>query len=162
MKKVWDYLEENLEEILMVILLAAMSLVMIVQVVLRLASHGLTWAEEFCRYCFVYSGLLSAGYCTRKGLALRVEALYNFFPKAMQIVINYAAKIMQTIVYAYLAVNSFGLIATTTSISTAMQLPMQFVYMALPLGFGLGAIRGIQDLFRYSKEISGKQKEEVK
>ena len=161
MKKIVAYLEENLEEIVMVILLAALSLVMIAQVVARYVfKSGFTWAEEFCRYCFVYSGMFSAGYCIRKKVAIRVDALYGFFPKAVKIVIDYAGKLLLTGVYAYLAYGSIGLIRSTTSISTAMQLPMQYVYAAIPMGFGLGAIRGVQDLVHYTREVFGGKKEE--
>lgn len=161
MKKIVTYLEENLEEIIMVILLAALSLVMIAQVVARyIFKMGFTWAEEFCRYCFVYSGMFSAGYCIRKKVAIRVDALYGFFPKVLKIIIDYAGKILLTGIYAYLAWGSIGLIAITTNYSTAMQLPMKYVYAAIPLGFGLGAIRGVQDLISYTKELLDSRKEE--
>ena len=158
MKKVFTYLEENLEEILMVILLVALSLVMMAQVIARYVFEaGFTWAEEFCRYCFVYSGMLSAGYCIRKGVGLRVDALYGFFPKFLKTAIDLAGKILVTVVYAYLAYGSINLIANTTSISTAMQLPMQYVYASIPLGFGLGAIRGVQDLVKFFKKSAKKE-----
>lgn len=160
MKKLFTYLEENLEEILMVILLVALSLVMMAQVIARYVFQaGFTWAEEFCRYCFVYSGMLSAGYCIRKGVGLRVDALYGFFPQIMKTVIDLAGKILVTAVYAYMAYGSIGLIATTTSISTAIQLPMQYVYAAIPLGMGLGAIRGVQDLIKTVKGLAAKKEE---
>lgn len=160
MKKVWNYLEENLEEILLVILLAAMSIIMMIQVILRLMSAGLTWAEEFCRYCFVYSGLLSAGYCIRKGVGIRVDVIFNFFPKPVQIIIDYLGKLLTTVLYGYLAYSSISLIQSTTSISTAMQLPMQVVYAALPIGFGLGCIRGVQDLVKFTIKTFGKKQPE--
>lgn len=159
MKKVFTYLEENLEEILMVILLAALSIVIMVQVIARRFDMGFTWAEEFCKYCFVYSGLLSAGYCIRKGVGLRVDVLYGFFPQPLKIAVEYAGKLLLTVIYAYLAWGSIGLIATTTSLSPAMQLPMKYVYMSLPLGFGLGTIRGVQDLIKYTKTTFGKKEE---
>ena len=149
MKKIFTYLEENLEETIMVILLAALSIVMIAQVFARYVFQaGFTWAEEFCRYCFVYSGMLSAGYCIRKGIAFRVDVIFNFFPKFLRVLIDYAGKILMTVVYAFLAYKSIGLIQTTTSLSAAIQLPLKYVYMSIPLGFGLGTIRGIQDLVK--------------
>lgn len=160
MKKVFTYLEENLEEILMVILLGAISLVIFAQVIARLFSKGIPWAEELCRYCFVYTGMISAGYCIRRGVGLRVDALYGFFPKWMKLVVDYAGKILITAVYAYLAWGSIGLIANTTNLSTAIQLPMKYVYMAIPLGFGLGTIRGVQDLIKFTKMTFGKKGDE--
>lgn len=157
MKKVFTYLEENLEEILMVILLAAISLVIFAQVIARLFEKGFPWAEEFCRYCFVYTGMFSAGYCIRRGIGIRVDALYGFFPKWMKLVIDYAGKILLTAIYAYLAWGSIGLISITTNLSAAIQLPMKYVYMAIPIGFGLGTIRGVQDLVRFTKKTFGKE-----
>ena len=108
MKKIFTYLEENLEEILMVILLGAIALVIFAQVIARLFDKGFPWAEEFCRYCFVYTGMISAGYCIRKGVGIRVDALYSFFPKAVQLVIDYAGKILLTgTVPSYYAFPSF-------------------------------------------------------
>ena len=157
MKKVWTYLEENLEEILMVILLAAFSVVMMIQVIARnIVGGGFTWAEEVCRYLFVYSGMLSAGYCIRKGLGIRVDAVYNFFPKPVKIIIDLFSKVLTILVYAYIAYMSIGLIQTTTSISAAMQLPVKYVYASIPLGMGLGTIRGVQDLVKYCKATFGK------
>ena len=61
MKKVLAFLDENLEEYIMAFLLGVISIVMMSQVIARYVfHHGFTWAEEVCRYCFVYSGLLSA------------------------------------------------------------------------------------------------------
>lgn len=161
MKKVVLYLEDNLEELLMVFLLAALSLVMMMQVIARYVfDAGFTWAEEFCRYCFVYSGMLSAGYCIRKKVSIRVDVIFNFFPRPVRILIEYAGKLLLTGIYAYLAYSSLGLIASTTSISSAIQLPMQYVYAAIPLGMGLGTIRGIQDLVRYTKEVFGRKEAE--
>lgn len=160
MKKIWNYLEENLEEILMVLLLAAFSLVMFAQVIARnIFNHGFTWAEEMCRYLFVYSGLLSAGYCIRKGLGIRVDAVYSMFPKPVKVAIDLVSKVLTIVVYAYIAYKSIGLIRSTTTISSAMQLPMKYVYAAIPLGMGLGTIRGVQDLVKYCKKTFGKGEE---
>lgn len=161
MKKVWTYLEENLEEILMVILLAAFSLVMFAQVIARnIFNHGFTWAEEVCRYLFVYSGLLSAGYCIRKGLGIRVDAVYNFFPKPVKLCIDLVSRVLTIVIYAYIAYSSIALIQTTTTISAAMQLPMQYVYASIPLGMCLGTIRGIQDLIKFCRANFGKGEEQ--
>ncbi len=62
MKKTLSWLDNNLEEVILLVLLGALSLVMMVQVIMRYVFQSpMSWAEEFCRYCFVYSGLLSAG-----------------------------------------------------------------------------------------------------
>lgn len=163
MKKVLAFLDENLEEYIMAVLLGVISIVMMSQVIARYVFHnGFTWAEEVCRYCFVYSGLLSAGYCARKGIALRVDAIFNFFPKPVQIAIDIVSKLLMIFLYAFFFVNSFALIARTDNVSTAMQLPMKYVYAAIPLGMGLGIIRSVQDLIKFCMATFGKKKEEAK
>ena len=34
---------------------------------------------------------------------------------------------------------------------------MKYVYMAIPLGFGLGTIRGVQDLILFTRKTFGKE-----
>lgn len=152
MKKVLSWLDNNLEEFLLVILLGAMSVVMMVQIILRTTGNSLSWAEEFCRYCFVYSGMLSAGYCLRRKVGIRVDLITNALPAPIRIFLEYFSRVLTIALYGYLFYNSFGLIATTTSVSSAMQLPIKYVYAAFPLGFGLGVIRGIQDVVFYTRE----------
>ena len=56
MKKILCGLDEYLEEVLLVILLAAMAVIMGVQVFCRYAlSMSLTWSEELTRYLFILS-----------------------------------------------------------------------------------------------------------
>ncbi|MCD8054296.1 MAG: TRAP transporter small permease [Lachnospiraceae bacterium] len=161
MKKVLHWLDNDLEEFLMLLLLAAISCVTMLQIIMRYCfSSALSWPEEFCRFCFVYTGALSAGYCMRRGLSLRVDLIVNFMPGPLKILIDYAGKLLTLFVYVVIFYNSFGLIATTTALSTAMQLPYKVVYAAFPLGMGLGIIRCVQDLISYTRKTFGKKEEE--
>ena len=161
MKKVFDYLNKNLEELMMVILLAVIACVILLNVVMRYVfKQALSWPEELARYCYVYSGMFSAGYCLRRNVSFRVDLLYKVFPKPMQIAIEYTGKIIVLFLYAFMAYASLDLIAKTTSASTAMQLPMKYVYLSIPIGMTLGVIRAIQDLITYTRNTF--QKEEVK
>jgi len=154
MKKIVSWLDDNLEETILVALLLAMSCIMMMQIVVRYVfSAPMSWPEEFCRYCFVYSGMLSAGYCIRKKVGIQVDLLVNFMPRPIQIILDYFSKLTLLALYGYLFYSSFGLISITTTVSSAMQLPIKFVYMAFPIGFGLGTIREIQDIVLYTKSL---------
>lgn len=153
MKKWFSWLDENLEEFLMIILLAIISCVTMFQVIMRYCLKGaLPWPEEFCRFCFVYTGCLSAGYCLRKGATIRVDVLINFFPRPVKILLDYAGKLLTLFIYAVLFYYSFDLIARTTTLSTAMRIPFKVIYAGFPVGLGLGCIRAVQDLIVYSRE----------
>ena len=97
MNKMLKWLDENLEESLMLILLGLLSITMMSQIILRYFFNSpVPWVEEFCRYCFVYSGAISAGYCVRKRLGIRVDVLIGFLPKPLQILQEYLSKLLVT------------------------------------------------------------------
>ena len=67
MKKVLHWLDENLEEFLLVVFLIAMTLIMGIQVLSRyVLGQSLSWSEEITRYLFIWSGLFSVSYCSKK------------------------------------------------------------------------------------------------
>ena len=153
MKRLIKFLDEDLEEALMVICLVIITLVIMLNVIMRRQVMTLPWPEELARYCYVYSGMLSAGYCLRRNVNFRVDLLYQVFPRPVKILIEYAGKILVLFLYAFMTYASFNLIATTTSMSTAMQIPMKYIYMSIPIGMTLGVIRAIQDLIRYTMAL---------
>lgn len=153
MKKLIQFLDEDLEEALMVVCLVIITLVIMLNVVMRRLGMTLPWPEELARYCYVYSGMFSAGYCLRRNVNFRVDLLYQVFPRPVKILIEYAGKILVLFLYAFMACASFNLLASTTSVSTAMQIPMKYIYLSIPIGMTLGVIRGIQDIIRYTRKL---------
>lgn len=148
MKKILEWLDKYLEESLMVVMLVMISCITMFQVIMRYFFHSaLPWPEELCRFAFVYSGTLSAGYCIRNKCMLGVDVLTNFLPKFLQKVLMIIGKVLLLVTWSYLAYCSIALIKGTTTLSTAMQLPYKYVYAAFPIGFGLGVIRQIQDFY---------------
>ena len=60
MKKTLHWLDENLEEFILVIFLIAMTLIMGIQVLCRyVLGMSLSWSEELTRYLFIWCGFLS-------------------------------------------------------------------------------------------------------
>lgn len=74
MKKFIHVIDESLEEILMVLMLAAMTLIMGCQVFSRyILGVSLSWSEEITRYLFIWSAFLSVSLCTRKCISIKVD-----------------------------------------------------------------------------------------
>ena len=72
MKKILHYLDEYLEEFLMVISLIAMTLIMGIQVFSRyILGMSLSWSEEITRYLFIWSAFLSVRLCTENAYLLK-------------------------------------------------------------------------------------------
>lgn len=67
MKKILHWLDENLEEFILVIFLIAMTLIMGIQIFCRyVLGMSLSWSEELTRYLFIWCGFLSVSYCSKK------------------------------------------------------------------------------------------------
>ncbi len=145
---VFHKIERHLEEGAMILLLIGIGVIMLLQVILRYVFMApLSWAEEVCRYMFVWTAFLSIGYCFRLDKILAVDALYSKFPELPRRVIDVVAAIMTFGLFSfffYRSIMIFMAIARTGQVSSALEIPMQFVYLAAPVGFGLGVVRYVQ------------------
>lgn len=165
MKRFLKWLDEDLEESLLMILLVAISVVMMAQVIMRyFFRQSMSWPEEFCRFCFVYSGFLSMGYCVRKGKMLKVDILVTFFPKFLQKILDLVGRVITLLFFGYLGFYAYQ--ATMNSYrggmtSPAMEIPMWIIYAAVLIGSTLGFIRQIEDLYRFFKPAK-EEKEALK
>lgn len=152
MKRFFKWLDEDLEETILMVLLVAIAVVMMAQVIMRyFFRQSMSWPEEFCRFCFVYSGFISMGYCVRRGKMLKVDILVGFF-QALQKVLDMISRIITLLFFAYLSFYAYQ--ATMNSMrggmkSTAMELPMWIIYASVLIGSVLGVIRQIEDFYRF-------------
>lgn len=155
MKRFLKWLDNDLEETLLMLLLVAIALVMMAQVVMRyFFRQSMSWPEEFCRFCFVYSGFISMGYCVKKNKMLKVDILLGLFPAAMQKALDLLSRLVTLVFFAYLTYHAW--FATANSLkggmkSAAMELPMWIIYASVLIGSFLGTVRQVQDLIGFFK-----------
>lgn len=103
------WLDDNLEDFLMVLLLIGISVIMMLQVIMRYVfSSSMSWPEEACRYCWIVTTCLSIGYCTKKKCALRVEVLLDLLPGIGKKIVNLLIDCIGILSYGFLAVESVG------------------------------------------------------
>ena len=146
--KVLRFLDENIEKILCVVLLAAMSILIVVQVFFRYAlNNSLSWTEELSRYMFIWLIYIGISYGVKMDKHICVDAVYAIMPFG----------IIGFLIFACFAVH-FGLqvvssIAATGQISTGAHIPMQYIYTAPVVGMTLTAIRLIQHIVSAVKDI---------
>ena len=82
MKKIIHWLDENLEEFILILLLIGMTIIMGIQVLCRYAlGMSLSWSEELTRYLFIWSGFISVSYCSKKCLSIKIEQFVAIFPR---------------------------------------------------------------------------------
>jgi len=147
-KKVFN----NIEEYIVVILLAVMTAVVFWQVVCRFVLKvSLPWSEELSRYILVWASFLGASIGVKRGAHIGVEALVMVLPKSVKTIVRYLGVIISVIFCVVVFNGSLGIIQkqiVNHQVSPAMQIPMWWAYAALPAGAFLMAIRFIQTLFK--------------
>lgn len=156
--KLLKWLDENLEECVMILFLILLTCIMMLQVILRYFFRSpLSWAEEACRYCFVYSVMLATAYCIRKKRMLRVDVVINLFPPKAAKVLDLAAQLMAIVFCVIMLRPAWNVMASAHrigNVSSGMELPVWILYTSAPVGFFLGVIRGIEVFVLSLKEFA--------
>ena len=159
--KVIKWLDEHFEETVLVILLILISVVELMQVIIRNIPWipALTWAEEFCRFCWIWSVFLSLPYTIRKGSMLRVSILLDAFGDKIRKIINIVVDLVVAATMLFLGIHSVsvirGIIGSMEK-SPAMLWPMWIVYSIMLVGFFGGFLRALQMAYLHLKSINEK------
>ncbi len=148
MKKLLHGLDEYLEEVLLVILLACMAVIMGIQVFCRyVLSMSLSWSEELTRYLFIWAGFLSISYCTKRCISIKIEQFVALFPKRGKALFKVINHTVELILFFYLLPFSWrylNLAIAAGQTSPALGIPMYLVQAAPLAGFLLAAVRILQ------------------
>lgn len=162
--KIIKWLDNNLEEVLMVIFLLAMTLIMGVQVLSRYAfGTSLSWSEEITRYLFIWSGFISVSYCTKKCISIKIEQFVAAFPKrgkALFKIVNHTIEIIFFIYLIPFAILYLRSAIESGQVSPACGIPMYYIQAAPLISFILVSIRIVQRWIAELKILIGKDKKE--
>lgn len=156
------WLDEHFEESILMFFLVLISCVMFLQVIMRYVfNNSLTWPEEFCRYCYVWTTFFSLAYAIRHGNMLRVAVVVDMFPQTVRKVVFILVNVVCLIVYLVFFFHAIGVVRSIGRIgqtSTAMELPMAAVYMCTVLGFGFAALRTAQAIYSQIRNFNERQR----
>ena len=163
MKKVFRWLDDSLEETLMVITLILMTVIMGIQVFSRYAlGASLSWSEELTRYLFVWEGFLSVSYCTKKCISIKIEQFVAMFPRRGKAIFKLVNHTFELIFFFYLipfAVKYLISAVESGQVSPAFHIPMYYVQAAPLVSFVLVAIRIMQRWYAELQVVRRKEGE---
>ena len=163
MKKVFRWLDDSLEETLMVITLILMTVIMGIQVFSRYAlGASLSWSEELTRYLFVWEGFLSVSYCTKKCISIKIEQFVAMFPRRGKAIYKLVNHTFELIFFFYLipfAVKYLISAVESGQVSPACHIPMYYVQAAPLVSFVLVAIRIMQRWYAELQVVRRKEGE---
>ncbi|MCF2682297.1 TRAP transporter small permease [Faecalicatena contorta] len=148
MKKAIHWLDENLEECILVLLLIGMTLIMGIQVLSRYAlGMSLSWSEELTRYLFIWCGFISVSYCSKKCLSIKIEQFVALFPRRTRALFKVVNHTFELIFFLYMipyACSYMMSAVTSGQVSPACSIPMYYIQAAPFVSFILVAVRILQ------------------
>lgn len=155
--KVIRFIDEHIEEIILVTLLTGMSLIIGLQVFMRyVMKSSLSWSEELARYMFIWMVYIGISYGIKKGRHIKIDAAVNIFPRKIQkyiFILSDIIFLLFAIIVIYQSNNVAMLIFRLGQSSPGTGISMGYVYMAIPVGFTLVCVRLIQDIVMKCKKI---------
>ena len=120
----------------LIALLAAMSVIIFVNVALRyLTSHSLEWAEEVARHMMIWLTFLGAGPVLRYGGHIAVENLQDALPRRGAIALRMLVAALLFAFFGFMAWYGWLYMQRTMFQLTAVtQIPFAYVYSAMLIG----------------------------
>lgn len=120
-------------------LLFAITALIFIQVVFRyVLQDSISWSEELTRYMLIWIVFLAAGYVLNKGAHANIDLLLTRFSPAMRTVVE---KISLLLIMAFSCIIiQYGFMLMRfgkRQISSALTIPMHYVYLAIPIGGAL-------------------------
>ena len=164
--KMIKWLDEHLEEYLLIALSTFTVVVIFGQVYMRyVRSSSLTWSEEIARYAFIWMIYIGVSYGVKKGKHLGVDAFSELFQEKGKIILAIIANVSFLVFSAVVIYFGFDIVLRITRESAALQLPMGWVYVAPVVGMILTMLRLLQKTLHQIKVLrilnDNKSREEI-
>lgn len=150
------WLDIHFEEVILIAATILITVVITLQIVMRYFFNALPWAEEFCRFCYIYFCFCSISYSIRNRSLLNVTVIIDMLPRIVRMLLDVLVQVAMAVMFAVFFYGSLGCMQATFEsgqLSTALQIPMSVPYFATVLGFFLATIRSIQMTIRSIKML---------
>lgn len=149
-------------EFICCVLLALMTIFATWQVASRYVfNNPSTVTEELVLICFVWMGLLGAAYLFGKQEHMAMTFLFDKLSEKNQTKVKLFYEVI-IMAFAVLVLVFGGWNMSQLSmgqLSSSLQIPMGYIYLALPLSGTITAIYNVLNIFDIVKELSGNKKQ---
>lgn len=150
MKKILNWLDENIEVYICVFLMSFMTFLIFVQVIMRYVfNSSLFWSEELARYVFIWLIYIGISYGCKLRKHIKIDAALYLFPKKVRPFVVILGDLLFIAFAAYIVYTGFNYSMAQIQYnmrSAALKIPFQYIYMSTVAGFGLACIRQVQTI----------------
>ena len=136
---------------ILILLLAAMSVIVFTNVFMRYTTHeSLEWAEEVSRHMMIWLTFLGAGLVLRYGGHIAVENLQDALPRRGGVVMRAVVAVLLLAFFGFMVWYGWLYMQRTLFQLTAVtQIPFAYIYAAMPIGGILLIVHGAFIVRRY-------------
>ena len=147
--RAFDLLEGAIK-IVMAGLIAGMVVLIAMQVCFRyVLNEPLAWTEEVARHLMVWSALLGAAVAYRRKGHLGMDILVTHLPRRWQRLVEVVLQVLSIGFFGILVIHGIPLVERTMrQLSSAIRIPMGYIYLAIPVGAALILLFAIERLIR--------------
>jgi TRAP-type C4-dicarboxylate transport system permease small subunit len=152
------WLDQNIEKMLASILLAAIVLLIFVNVIMRyVLNASLSWGEELTLWFFVWFVWLAVSYAFQNREHVRITVLRDLFSERTRL---YADIVIDLLVLAFLVMLTIECVKlimlpfVASQNSVVLGLPIPILYASAPVGATLSSIRVVQNLILTMRTIA--------
>lgn len=120
-------------------LMGTMVIVVGMQIFARyVLGDSLSWTDELARFLMVWITFLFAGTSFRRGEMIAVEMFSKKLPKLVRVLLMIAGALVSILLFGLLGWFGYSYAEwNMIQVSSALQLPLYYVYLAVPVGCGL-------------------------
>lgn len=153
---------DKIQEYIIIFLLTLCTVAGTLQVICRFVLHApLPWSEEFIRYSFVWIIFLGASLGVKNNAHAGITLFVNILPKALRSILSVISKILciafSVIVFKE-GINIMAVQFQTKQLTAAMEIPIYYVFLAIPVSAVTMIIYYIISIFKSNRqETNGKE-----
>lgn len=143
---------------LVVLTMAGMVFFTTVQIIARVFFQALSWSEEVTRYLLVWSTFIGAGCVYKRGGHINVTFIQDAFKGKSKKYVQILVHLLCTAFFAIAVYFGFKYMGRQGSqLSAALRIPMNLMYMAIPLGCAVMLLHAVSAMFEVmeKKEVEG-------
>ncbi|MHA7883823.1 TRAP transporter small permease [Nitratireductor rhodophyticola] len=169
----FDNAISRIESVMLALGVMLMAVNTIANVISRAIGSTIFFSEELNRILIILITFAGIGYAARHGRHIRMSALYDALPpktrKVLMIVITVITALTM-FALCYFAVGYIAKVAKSGRVLSAMQIPVYWIYLWVPIGFfitgvqyALTALKNVvqKDIYLSTHVLEGYEEDEI-
>jgi TRAP-type C4-dicarboxylate transport system permease small subunit len=135
LRLVWKYAAEGAVVALMTVMVVTLAIQVFFRFVIQ---DPPPWTEELARYAFVWITFLGAAVAYRRGTHIVVDTVLHLLSPRVRAVLAWVVDALVFISLVTLLITGIGIVQATSNVrATMLQIPMSFIYAAVPVSAAL-------------------------